>query len=296
MLNRSRCIVIVPVYSTIDPACEQSLQLLEAQGYRVWRLDGGAAIDVARCRMATSALSQGYDEVMWIDSDIAFERDAVDRIRDHELPICGGIYPKKAQAAFSFHSYGDEMAVGTEGKLYEVVYAATGFLHVRREVFEKIQKQYELPLCNQAFGDPFVPYFMPQIIPYQEGSWYLAEDYSFCHRARRCGYTIWVDTSIRLFHIGRYAYSWEDALGDRERHDGARLKLNALPRPVREPWNPEHDDAFPPGRTPDRAAGSGPGSGAGSGFSSAPVCGSGPDSGPAPDSGSDPDSAKKTIP
>jgi hypothetical protein len=258
MLNRSKCIVIVPVYSTIDPSCEQSLQLLEAQGYKVWRLDGGAAIDVARNRFATAALAQGYDEVMWIDSDIAFERDAVDRLRDHELPICGGIYPKKAQAAFSFHSYDTQMAVGSSGRLYEVVYAATGFLHVRREVFEKMQKEYSLPVCNGAFGDPFVPYFMPQIIPYKDGHWYLAEDYSFCHRARRCGYTIWVDTSIRLFHIGRYAYSWEDAMGDRERQDGAELPLSTLPRPAREPWNPAHDPSPGPASGPASGPSSGP--------------------------------------
>lgn len=241
MLNRSKCIVIVPVYQTIDPTCDQSLHLLEEQGYKVWRMDGGAAIDVARNRLATAALAQGYDELMWIDSDIAFERDAVDRLRDHDLPICAGIYPKKAEASFAFHSYDKQMTVGSKGGLFEVVYAATGFMHVRREVFETVQKQFDLPMCNTSFGDPFVPYFMPQVIPYKEGHWYLAEDYSFCHRVRRCGYKILVDTTIRLFHIGRYAYSWEDSLGDRERHDWTDLTLNPLPKPAQEPWNPEHD-------------------------------------------------------
>ncbi len=39
----------------------------------------------------------------------------------------------------------------------------------------------------------------------------MAEDYAFCHRARQCGYRIYADTSIRLWHIGTYRYGWEDA-------------------------------------------------------------------------------------
>ena len=51
------------------------------------------------------------------------------------------------------------------------------------------------------------------------GPWYLAEDYAFCERARQCGYKIMADTSIRLWHIGEYAYGWEDAGLERVRHD-----------------------------------------------------------------------------
>jgi hypothetical protein len=41
--------------------------------------------------------------------------------------------------------------------------------------------------------------------------WYLSEDFSFSHRARQVGYKIFADTTIRLGHIGRYSYAWEDA-------------------------------------------------------------------------------------
>jgi hypothetical protein len=39
-----------------------------------------------------------------------------------------------------------------------------------------------------------------------EEVWYLYEEYSFCERARRCGFCIWADASIRLWHIGSYRY------------------------------------------------------------------------------------------
>ncbi len=49
------------------------------------------------------------------------------------------------------------------------------------------------------------------------GHWYLAEDYAFCHRALLCGFPIIADTTIRLWHVGDYGYSWEDAGIDRLR-------------------------------------------------------------------------------
>jgi hypothetical protein len=102
---------------------------------------------------------------------------------------------------------------------------------VRREVYDRIEQQLKLPVCNRQFGSPVVPYFQPLIIndpgpharlpPEQRNSiqpWYLAEDYAFSHRARLCGFKIMADTSVRLTHIGSYAYSWEDAGSDVRRY------------------------------------------------------------------------------
>jgi hypothetical protein len=49
---------------------------------------------------------------------------------------------------------------------------------------------------------------------------FLAEDYSFCYRARQCGFRIMADTTIRLLHVGTYAYRWEDAGGGRPQRQG----------------------------------------------------------------------------
>ena len=45
--------------------------------------------------MATDALADGFDELMWIDSDVAFHPDDVDKLRNHKLPFVCGIYAKK---------------------------------------------------------------------------------------------------------------------------------------------------------------------------------------------------------
>ena len=70
-----------------------------------------------------------------------------------------------------------------------------------------------------------VPFFQPIIVDTEKGPWYLAEDYSFCERARRCGFKIMADTRVRLWHVGSYKYSWEDAGIDRERFGDFTLNL-----------------------------------------------------------------------
>jgi hypothetical protein len=73
------------------------------------------------------------------------------------------------------------------------------------------------------------PFFLPMIRRIEEGHWYLAEDYAFCQRARDCGYRIFADASIRLWHIGTYRYGWEDAGMERQRF--GTFTLNFGPGP-----------------------------------------------------------------
>ena len=91
--------VLVPVGGHVEPECERGLAALEAEGYAVWRVRGHAAIDQARSQMATDALAAGYDELLWIDSDIAFEAEDVRRLRTRRLPVVCGIYVKKGVRA-----------------------------------------------------------------------------------------------------------------------------------------------------------------------------------------------------
>ena len=125
------------------------MRQLEAQGYPVRRLYGFAQVDVARNRLASEAIADGFEELMWIDSDIAFEPQSVQRLRSHGLPIVCGLYPKKLEREWSsqFLPGQKSITLGEGGGLIEILYAATGFLLVRRQVFLEVQRQQQLPTC-----------------------------------------------------------------------------------------------------------------------------------------------------
>ena len=102
-MDPRRCVILVPFGTSIVPPCERALEELERRGYEVRRIGGYAAIDQGRNQMATDALIDGYEETLWIDSDIDFHPDAVDRLRSHGLPIACGIYPQKGRRALASH-------------------------------------------------------------------------------------------------------------------------------------------------------------------------------------------------
>lgn len=209
----SKCIILVPTYDKIEPATEKLLREFEARGYAVRRAFGNAAIDQARCRMATDALAEGYEELLWFDSDMTFPADALETLRQHQLPIVGVIAAKKGQRALNceFMPGTKSLVFGTGGGLLELKYLGTGLLLTRREVYRTMELKLELPTCNHGRGLPIVPYFLPMLVPDGDGQWYLGEDYAFSERARRCGFKIFADTTIRVNHLGTYRYSWEDA-------------------------------------------------------------------------------------
>ena len=225
--HASECVVLVPANGAIEPGCERGLRELEALGYEVRRISGYAAIDQARNQMASDALADGFQETMWIDSDIVFRGSDVEQLRSADCLINCGIYPKKGQREIACHvKEGTEnILFGEGGGLIELRYAATGFMLVRAEAYERIETQLALPRCNGWFGRTLVPYFLPLVIDHKDSHWYLAEDYAFCERARQCHITIHADTRIRLRHIGRYEYGWEDAGEATNRYATYRLDL-----------------------------------------------------------------------
>jgi hypothetical protein len=226
-LDPRRCVILVPFASSIIPPCERALEELERRGYPVRRVGGYAAIDQGRNQMSTDALLDGYEETMWIDADIDFHPDAIDRLRSHRLPIVCGVYPQKGKRALACHVMpgSAKMVFGKDGGLVEILYAATGFLFVRREVYLTVQDRLQLPMCNERFRGPMLPFFQPMLHPCEDGHWYLAEDYAFSERVRQCGYRIMADTTIRLWHVGSHSYGWEDAGVDRERFDAFTLNF-----------------------------------------------------------------------
>lgn len=223
------CVILVPVGSHVESACEKGLRELENRGYEVRRVYGYAAVDQARNQMATDALNQGFSELMWIDSDIAFDPDSVERLRSHQLPICCGLYAKKGRRAFAcdFPATMQAVTFGGKGGVIPIDRVGFGFTHTRREVYEKIQTEQELPICNEELGEQMIPFFLPMIVPSSEGKHrYFAEDFAFCERAKRAGFSIMADTTIRLWHMGVYPYGWEEAGRDIDRYLNYTFHIN----------------------------------------------------------------------
>lgn len=183
-----------------------------------------------------------WTHLFWIDSDIGFSVQAFHRLLLADRDIAAGIYPLKkenwppeglpagtTQADFErrYTSYtvntapkdgetGVTLRVDVDGFM-EVDEAPTGFMCIKRGVFERMAAAYpDLQYvsdsdysadngCHYRFFDCFVE---PQ------SRRYLSEDYAFCRLWQQIGGTIFVDVQSNLTHQGAklYAGSFADSL------------------------------------------------------------------------------------
>lgn len=213
----SRHIVHVPVARFIELDCDHCLRGLEKLGVRVDRSKGSSAIDIARNIRASDAVRDGFDSVLFIDSDMMFNPDdAVTLFRSPE-PVIAGVYAAKklgnGQLNACFEDESQPIRFGPWATApYPVTKVGAGMLRIKTAVLRQMVTALDLPYCRMAERFAW-PFFQPVVVDEDGEKRYFGEDYSFCWRCRQMGVTPKVDTSFRVYHIGDYAYGVEEASG-----------------------------------------------------------------------------------
>lgn len=173
-----------------------------------YTLSNDSLVTRARDICAADFLKSDFERLMFIDADIEFTPEDVGKLWAMDMPIAVGVYRMKKP--------GSRYAAWREGELVDdldqfkrpitVDYAGTGFMMIKRAVFEEIATNYPEWAYQEGSGDCF-GYFQD---PIMEG-FHMSEDYFFCHTWRELGHEIWMDPSVRLIHHGLYAYGNDDA-------------------------------------------------------------------------------------
>jgi hypothetical protein len=186
--------------------------------------------------MASQALAEGKEAVLFVDSDVFFNpKDAV-RLLLRPEPIVAGIYSQKRYGKLNIDVFAglEEVRMGDIGQDYELRGVGAGFLRIRSEALIRIAEHHDLPICT-ATGSGVIPFFLPfTAMDEQSGHvTYYCEDYAFCRRAREAGLKIIADSRIRLYHLGLFPYGFEQAYATK----ADRMSGVAIPvlRPEPEP-------------------------------------------------------------
>jgi hypothetical protein len=214
-----RPVVLVPYYAAVEKECDDCLRGIGMAGVQVRRASF-SAIDLLRSVMLSQALRDGFDRFLFIDADIGFDPPDALRLRARPEPVVAGVYMKKTGRDYSgaFAAGVDRIVFGPAAPgLYPMLYASAGFLRIRAEVLHRMIQELKLPLCHWGPVKDFYPFFLPLCVPDgRGGTRYLTEDYSFSHRLHQIGVTPMADTAIKLYHFGKYGFSFED-LNPRQR-------------------------------------------------------------------------------
>lgn len=198
--------IAVPSYlATLDAGCAYSIigntRQLEKSGYKaLLHFEVGRCwIDDGRNLCVKKFLESDCDRLLFVDADLGFAPDAMEKILSYNEDIVAGIYPYKAEKVQPVVPL-ETLRYAQKG-LLEADWAPTGFMSISRTVFEALEKAHP---DWYAPNQKRIAFFANGQIFLGEGdSWWYGEDEGFCRRWQKTGGKIFVAPDISFVHSGR---------------------------------------------------------------------------------------------
>jgi hypothetical protein len=146
---------------------------------------------------------------MFIDADIGFEPWHILAMLNHDKDVIGGLYPMKTLPV-KWVVNGFPGAEEGENGLQEVSKTGTGFMLIKRHVFEKMNSHPAVKSFNNDIGLPaeLNQYMKTYFDTAVRENRYYSEDWTFCENWRDLGGQVWVDKRVLLRHTGTFVFDF----------------------------------------------------------------------------------------
>lgn len=188
--------IAVPSMDTVPALFCQSLALLQRAGDTMIGFEVGSLVYNARNNLARQAIKAEADWVLWLDSDMVFAPDFLQRMLavcqenniDFLTALCFRRKPPYTPTLF------DRLEKIEKGASYTALLSVPdGRFQVGGCGFAGVLMSTDvlLSVASKFDGRMFDPI---------NG---FGEDVAFCWRARQCGYEIWCDSEIEMGHVGQ---------------------------------------------------------------------------------------------
>jgi len=205
---------------------------------------GSSLVTRARNEMLVDFLRDPtLTHLVWIDADITFDPADLLRMLRHDVDVVAGAYPTKSYlwpievpagmthidrseferlaARFPVNLAEGLPRTPDANGLLEVAEAPTGFMVIKRSVFDAMMTHYpHLRYEPDGLWSPeraALCYRFFDVLFDEKTRRYLSEDYAFCHRWRALGGKVFIDTQVQLGHSGSYEFrgNFSDSLSQR---------------------------------------------------------------------------------
>lgn len=200
-----KLLIAIPCMDTLPTAFVESfisMQKPENTNVRFWK---NSLVHDARNLLALTAINEGYDYVMWLDSDMICPQDTIPRLlhtaQGRGAEMVTGLYVKRTYPTEPLIYKHLGPPVMRDGKLVSAMETYTDY--PVRSVFQVEGCGFgcvltSVPLLKRVW-DKFAPAFHPLQ--------YAGEDLAFCMHVKGVGETILCDSSISCGHIGTFCYT-----------------------------------------------------------------------------------------
>lgn len=176
----------VPCSETIKTRTAFSLFNLRGQATLIMQM--GCDVAHNRNKLAQQAIDGSYSHLLFVDSDMSFNPDTLERMLAHDKDILGLAANRRKLPLESVVKPLNEAEVhgALPTTLFEAASVGTGMMLIKTDVFRKLD----------------APWFEFEYVDGER----IGEDVSFCSKARDYGYQIWCDPVIPILHVGEYMY------------------------------------------------------------------------------------------
>jgi hypothetical protein len=149
-----------------------------------------------------------YDKIMWIDSDIEWNPEDFFKLYNSKKDIISGCYLMEDRHIPIYNQprggmMPEEMLL-KKTEPFEIAGAGFGFLCVKYGVFENMKRPWFGPVgvenIDEETGEKTEDFIL------------VGEDLSWCTKAIRAGFKIWVDPLVRVTHQKTFKLYWMDVI------------------------------------------------------------------------------------
>ena len=171
----------------------------------------GTMLAMNRENLARSFLKTSCQYLLYIDADIAFSAKDIFTLLASQVDVVSGIYRLRTPVPKGHHKIPIRLVGGqwldlindkkedSVDELLECEEVPGGLLMIRRQVIEKMYDR-----IPYIFNQSFTRSTLGQAISIEED--FVGEDVHFCNVWRDMGGKIYVNTNVRVGHIGEFQY------------------------------------------------------------------------------------------
>lgn len=191
----------------------------------------GSLIPKNRENAAREAVKLKVGQLLFIDTDMVFPENIIEELEKHKKQIVSGLYHGKAYPYVPIMARRDKsggwrtVVKWEDNALIEVDAVGGGIVLIQTSVFDKVEQPWfgMVPVKDVLLLDEVERLFAPGCdIDYavkkirkvraeqRANAEIVGEDYYFCMKCRKVGIPVYVDTSLKMGHIGKYIYTYSD--------------------------------------------------------------------------------------
>lgn len=200
-----RTLIAVPAMDMLSTDFCRSCVGLQLSGEVQWTFSQGSLVYDGRNLLAETAIRDGFDRVLWLDSDMVFDAYLFRRLSEHldlgremitglyvsrKAPIRPVIYKsiRRDPAENGFTPVAETFRDYPRDDLFRIAGCGFGAVMMTTELLRAVRDRFGLPFTpTPGFG----------------------EDLSFCMRVEELGREMWCDSSIKLGHAGSAVFTEE---------------------------------------------------------------------------------------